>query len=76
MSFVTKLVNAPAQLASAAIFVLAGAMALSPATDSPTQITRDCVWNGHVVLCRYRDADPPQLAKEHRPQPTPLPPAG
>lgn len=75
MSFVTKPVNARSQMVSAAVFVLAGAIALSP-TDYPTQTSRDCVWNGHVVLCRYRDADPPELAKEHRPPPTPLPPAG
>jgi hypothetical protein len=76
VSFVTKLVIASPQLLTVAVVVLAGTIALSPTSSYPTQTIRECVWNGHVVLCRFREGDPPELAKQHRSQPTPLPPAG
>jgi hypothetical protein len=63
-----------------AALIVAAAIALSPpATHRPpvnyqAQVIRECIWHLHVVLCRFRDAeDPPDLAKEHHPPPTPVP---
>jgi hypothetical protein len=57
--------------------ILAAAIALSPLADDETQV-RQCALFGNGksahVVCRF--VDPPQLANEHRPQPTPLPPTG
>jgi hypothetical protein len=38
--------------------VLVDAIALSPSANDQRQV-RQCVWNGHVVLCRWRTVDPP-----------------
>jgi len=65
-----------------AVLMSAAAIALlPPATHQPpvnyqAQVIRECAWNFHVILCRFRDVDPPQLAKQHHPQPTPLPSTG
>jgi hypothetical protein len=59
--------------------MVAGAIGLSPpATHQPpvnyqAQPIRECIWHLHVVLCRVRDGDPPELAKQHHPRPAPLP---
>jgi hypothetical protein len=38
--------------------VLADAIALSPSANDQRQV-RQCVWNGHVVLCRWRTVNAP-----------------
>ncbi|HET7075080.1 MAG TPA: hypothetical protein VFI55_13490 [Mycobacterium sp.] len=48
--------------------VLAAAIALSPSPSTqPTQVVRECVWNFHVVLCRWRTVDPPPDRREKVP---------
>ena len=62
-----------------AALMVAGAIGLSPpATHQPpanyqAQPIRECIWHLHVVLCRVRDGDPPELAKQHHAQPAPPP---
>jgi len=50
--------------------VLAAAIALSPLANDPTQVIRQCIWHIHVVLCRWRDVDPPPVRKGKEPTTT------
>jgi hypothetical protein len=48
--------------------VLAATIALSPSpSPQPTEVVRECVWNFHVVLCRWRTVDPPPDRREKVP---------
>jgi hypothetical protein len=62
-----------------AALMVAGAIGLSPPAthqrpvNYQAQPIRECIWHLHVVLCRFRDGDPPELAKQHHSRPAPLP---
>jgi hypothetical protein len=48
---------------------LAAAIALSPPAIHQTQ-GRECVWNGHVFLCRWSTVDPPPTRRRMPPTTT------
>jgi hypothetical protein len=39
--------------------VLAAAIAVSPLADHEARVVRQCIWNFHVFLCRWRTVDTP-----------------
>jgi hypothetical protein len=47
--------------------VLAAAIALSPVAINQTKVVRECVWNFHVFLCRWRTVDTPPARKGNAP---------